>query len=584
MRLAIRGVLLAHHDASQCRHGVLSRALAVLAVLWLGCGGAPVWRNYLDDLEVPAERHAPTDALQVLALVREAAGHDERIRAVGSGHSSSEVAQPSAGHAYVDVGAIDGVLDWDWYRADAQRYVRIGAGATIAEINTRLAESTPPRALFNMGNYDAQTIAGAFSTGTHGSGLSHGLLADRVVAIEIVTDELHPETNQRVQRLLRIEPTQGVTDRDAFEREHAQHQDAGVRVMELEQSDAVFDAALINLGCFGIIVAVTVETRDPFWLRERDTLEVWDSASPPSLDALAQQHPEFLQLTLVPHAMIGGARDGQVIYRRTARTAERPGNGPPPPRPRSRETFGRLIAQVFSSGTPENMGLESPRYALGQILRTFEQQAAAEPWASRSDIVSINSLAPEFDATSIDIQVPLDRAAQAIDRIVELARERGTVAPGPVYEEWWHTSPLGIRFVGRSRALIAPSHDGPRVSIEIPLLYDLSEPPRVRALHDQYRDRMLRTLESELTCAALGGRPHWGQRNWMTNERAVAMYGDDWERWKEQYRRFNAYGTFDNAFTERMGLSGDSPCRQPSAPASDAPNQADFVTKHVPQA
>lgn len=555
-----------------------SKALIVLATLaWAGCG-APVWRNYLREHAVPAVRRTPADALEALALVREAAAQGERIRAVGSGHSSSEVAQPSAGHAYVDVGAIDRLLRWDFYRARPERYVRVGAGATIAEINTALARARPARALFNMGNYDAQTIAGAFSTGTHGSGLRHGLLSDRVVAIEIVTDERHRETGERVQRLLRIEPSSGVTDAEAFRARHADHRDPDVRVMELEQDDEVFDAALINLGCFGIIVAVTIETRPAFWLREEQSLEVWDPASPPDLVALAEAHQEFLQLTLVPHAMVGGPRDGQVIYRQTVREEEARGARLVTPRPDSREDDGRAIARAFGTGSLESFVLSNPPRALGQVLRTFTEQASAPPWASRSDIVSINSLAPEVDATSIDIQVPLDTAAAAIGRIVELARERGTVRPGPVWRTWWHTSPLGIRFVGRSRALIAPTYDGPRVSIEIPLLYDLGAPEDRRVVHDHYRERMLRSLEAELTCSALGGRPHWGQRNWMTHERAAAMYGERWERWKSQYRRFNAYGTFDNAFTDRMGLSWQrDPCDEVSdegvgveAPPADA--------------
>lgn len=66
---------------------------------------------------------------------------------------------------------------------------------------------------------------------------------------------------------------------------------------------------------------------------------------------------------------------------------------------------------------------------------------------------------------------------------------------------------------------------------------------------------MMETLERELTAPAYGGRPHWGQRNWMDATRARAMYGDRWDCWVAQYRRFNRYGTFDNAFTDRMCLS-----------------------------
>lgn len=546
-------------------HGVaLASALACLVVA--SCG-PPRWSNYLDDHTVLAERFEPEDALEVLALVREKAARGERVRAVGSGHSSSEVAQPSEGHAFVDLGRIDRVMSWDYYRepVDTGRFVRVGAGATIAEVNQYLALHTD-RALFNMGNYDAQTLAGAFSTGTHGSGLRHGPITERIVAIELVTDERHPVTGARTQRLLRLEPTAGVTDAQAFGAAHGQSADPEVQAMELEQDDEAFDAALVNLGCFGIVVAVTVETRRHYWLDETDTVHVWEHGNGPDLRALADAHTEFLQLTLVPHEILSGPDRGRVIYRQTVRTDVGWQAAPPKPRPPSREDDGRLWARIFSSGSPEILSLVSPKLALRTVASTFRQQASAPRWASRSDVVLINSLAPELDATSIDIQVPFETANAAIERILELAKERGTVAPGPIQEEWWHTSPIGIRFVGASRALLAPTYDGPRVSFEIPLLYDLTEGPRTRALHDQYRERMLHELETELTCDAFGGRPHWGQRNWMTQERAARMYGERWERWKHQYQRFNAHGTFSNAFTERMGLSGTSPCNA-DAPA-----------------
>ncbi|RLB49991.1 MAG: hypothetical protein DRJ42_19825 [Deltaproteobacteria bacterium] len=548
--------------------------LALAIVFGAGCGGSG-WENYLEDHAVNAERRRPGDALEVLALVQAAAAEGRRIRAVGSGHSSSEVAQPSAGHDFVDVGDLDGEMPWSFYRTHPERYVRIGAGTTIEEINAHLATRTPPRALFNMGNYDQQTIAGAFSTGTHGSGFDHGPLTERIVAIELVTDEAHPVTGERVQRLLRLEPENGITDAASFATGHGSFGDAGdpVRVMMLEQGDEAFDAALINLGCFGIIVAVTVETRPPFWLQEEEELRIWDPDALPDLAALAEENREFLQLTIEPHAMPSDTQGGKVIYLETIRRALPSPGTEPADRPRNREDMGRMLARIFSSGMLENISLSNPDSALRAIEKTFRERAEAPDYASRSDVVLINSLAPEFDATSIDIWVPLDKAAAAIDRIIELARERGTDGDEPLWEEWWHTSPLGIRFVGQSRALIAPSYDGPRVSIEIPLLYDISEGPRARALHNQYRDRMMRELEEELTCDRYGGRPHWGQRNWMTDARAEAMYGERWERWKAQYRRFNPHDTFANAFTDRMGLSGDTP----SPGCDDADTSGDEV-------
>jgi len=143
------------------------------AVLMLGCGGS-TWENYLEDHEVEAEGHKPADALEVLALVQSAAAEGRRIRAVGAGHSSSEVAQPSPGHDFVDVSDIDEEMPWGFYRDHAERYVRIGAGARISEINQHLAERDPPR--FKDRSTPSFTVhtAGGFSF--HFSARSAGVL------------------------------------------------------------------------------------------------------------------------------------------------------------------------------------------------------------------------------------------------------------------------------------------------------------------------------------------------------------------------------------------------------------------------
>lgn len=534
------------------------------------------WSGYLGRYPTQGTRHTPEDALGVLRCVEDAARDGHKIRAVGGRHSSSDVAKPADGEHWIDLANLrstDAALEWPHYRSglDRARYVRLGAGTTIAEANALLASERPPRALYNMGNYDGQTLAGAFSTGTHGSGLRHAPICDRVAAIEVVTDE-HVD-GQRWQRLLRIEPEDGVTDSHRFEAARGDYDgpDRSIRRMELEQDDETFRAALLNLGCFGVIVAVTFEVRGGFWLEEVETLETWKTISIPKM---AEASPEFLQLTLVPHRVRkkddhdydqhddpDERYDREVVYLRTTRW-EIPARDHPPERQRFLEDLARALGAT-DTGILENIGLKNPPAAVRRVLGAFAKRARSEPdgegnrFRSRSDLVHINSLGPHVKATSADIWVPLDKADDAVDRIVALAEAR-THEPGADWaaEGWYHTSPVGIRVVGASRALIAPSFDGPRVSLELPLLVDVSESDRTRRKHDRFRARMLETLEKVLCADDIGGRPHWGQRNLMTDARAAAMYGDRWTRWKEVYRRFNRYGTFDNRLTHRMGLSG----------------------------
>jgi hypothetical protein len=272
---------------------------------------------------------------------------------------------------------------------------------------------------------------------------------------------------------------------------------------------------------------------------------------------MAAASPEFLQLTLEPHRVRkpGDPLKGEAAFIRTTRWEVPARPGRPPTRKNVTEDFARALGWL-DTGILENVGLDHPEAAIERVLSAFRGRTkkGKNKFTSRSDIVHINSLGPHVKATSIDIWVPLDKADRAVDRLLELANDKPLTNDWE-HDGWFHTSPVGIRVVGPSRALIAPSFDGPRVSFELPLLYDMSESKTTRRKHDLFRSRMFRVLETELTRPAIGGRPHWGQRNLMNDARARQIYGKRWARWKDVYRRFNGNGTFDNAFTERMGLS-----------------------------
>ncbi len=96
-----------------------------------------------------------------------------------------------------------------------------------------LHEMNPPMGLPNAGTFDGQTLAGAISTGTHGTGFAAGSLADLVVSLDIVTVTQNEDGSPDV-RMRRIEPSAGVTDPAAFERDQDDHG------MVLEQDDALF--------------------------------------------------------------------------------------------------------------------------------------------------------------------------------------------------------------------------------------------------------------------------------------------------------------------------------------------------------
>jgi L-gulonolactone oxidase len=64
-------------------------------------------------------------------------------------------------------------------------------------------------------------------------------------------------------------------------------------------------------------------------------------------------------------------------------------------------------------------------------------------------------------------------------------------------------------------------------------------------------DELMAGYEERL--ADLGARPHWGQYNRLTPERARALY-PRWDDWLAVEAQLNASGVFDSPFTARVGI------------------------------
>ncbi|WP_139417733.1 D-arabinono-1,4-lactone oxidase [Agromyces laixinhei] len=139
-----------------------------------------VWRNWSRTEAVrPLRVERPAGAEAVQRAVAAAAASGLRIKPVGSGHSFTGIAVTPG--VQLDMTGVSGVLDAD----AATGRVTLGAGTRLHELPELLAPYG--LALENMGDIDRQTISGATSTGTHGTGLGFGGLATQIVAARLVT-------------------------------------------------------------------------------------------------------------------------------------------------------------------------------------------------------------------------------------------------------------------------------------------------------------------------------------------------------------------------------------------------------------
>lgn len=186
----------------------------------------PTWTNWAGNVVArPRVVVRPESVDEVAALVREAAGRGETVRVAGAGHSFAPLCASSG--TVLDLSALSGIERVDPETGEAT----ILAGTRLYEIGEPLL--AVGRAFANQGDIDRQAIAGAVSTGTHGTGRKHGSFAGAVRALELVTAS---------GDLITIDAS---SDR------------------ELRR------AVALSLGMLGVITRVTLATVPAYKLRER---------------------------------------------------------------------------------------------------------------------------------------------------------------------------------------------------------------------------------------------------------------------------------------------------------------------------
>ena len=291
------------------------------------------------------------------------------MRAVGSGHSWSDVALTEGfllrtdGLARVPAPEPDFVRP-EWTQA-GRRLVRAEGGTRIKELNAWLDANG--MGLSNMGGYDHQTIAGVTATSTHGSGIEFGPLNDALRSLDVVVGD------GSVQR---IEPTDGPTDRAAYEAHHGE-------ARTLVQDDHVFDAVCVGMGCMGVICTAMVEVRDRFHMREVRELHPWAKVKADLQDGAVLARQRALRARLQPVRR----RLRLPVPRHDARPGQRPaqpavGQAHAQPARRGRGAASRSRRTSSTSCSTSAPSL-APKLLLASVKRA-RQGASTTTSASRS--------------------------------------------------------------------------------------------------------------------------------------------------------------------------------------------------------
>jgi len=138
------------------------------------------------------------------------------------------------------------------YHGDPHFLVLCQCGIRVRKLNKYLEKTK--RSLKTSGASDGQTIVGALSTGTHGSNLAFGAIADFVVGMHIITG---PNENDHVWIERESYPVLSQEFLTSLKMNSSQ----------LIKNDDVFNSALVNIGGFGFIHSILVETEEIYQMR-----------------------------------------------------------------------------------------------------------------------------------------------------------------------------------------------------------------------------------------------------------------------------------------------------------------------------
>ena len=323
------------------------------------------WRNWAGDQTcTPVEMPRPRNRDELADSVVAAATAGRRVSVAGSGHSFTETALSEG--TMIDAGALCGTIDAD----PSSGLVKVGGGTVIAELNEELHRLG--LAQENLGDIDNQTIAGAISTATHGTGAKLRNLSGQVEGLELVL--------------------------------------ADGSVRELASGDGdLLRAARVGIGALGAISAVTLRCVPAFVLHRVDRPEPRDEVLD-SFEERAAAHDHF-ELFTFPYA------DSALVLERNRTEA--------PPRPRG------ALATFLNDILIENWALEAVSAAgklfpaaIPRLSRFAARLASGSTVTDRSDRIFANERRVRF--TEMEYGVPREHGPEAVRRVIEWVRSKAT--------------------------------------------------------------------------------------------------------------------------------------------------------------
>lgn len=161
-----------------------------------GCTSNFTFRNWGQTITCKPESYCQPDTENdVVDIVKQAIQRNKRVRVVGAGHSWAPLVLTR--DVLVNLDKLTRMLQL----VMPGMKVTVEAGYRLKHLIPRLRDDN--LGLRNLGSITEQSIAGAISTGTHGTGLTLGSIGTQIIGVRLVsgTGDIVTITNQEPDRL-----------------------------------------------------------------------------------------------------------------------------------------------------------------------------------------------------------------------------------------------------------------------------------------------------------------------------------------------------------------------------------------------
>jgi len=336
----------------------------------------------------PVRWHLPVSEDEVAAVVTRCGRDGRRLRVVGAGHSWSPIAEPV--HEAMSLDGLQDAVSIDRERGE----VTVPAGMRLVDVSARLARAG--LALPVVGSIQAQSVAGAIATGTHGSSLTHGNLGTLVTGLRLVS---------------------GTGE-----------------VLTLRGDDERLAGARVHLGALGVVTSVTLRTTAARRLRQTiEHVPVTEVAD--ALPAIATS-AEWVKVWWLPHAPVA-----QVV--RYDVTTQEPTRRPTPATQRwiDERVMHRFVFPAMVAAQARRPSITAP--ANTRLARRY-LGAGTQVGA---DMLMLNTPMP-LRHRETEAALPLTAAGGALKQVLAIFRDGRPAA----------NFPLEIRFVRGDDSWLSPAY------------------------------------------------------------------------------------------------------------------------------